>query len=89
MARGKGRRPKTTQELMNEYWERQESGGHFETYNSSRSGQTGQAQTDLYFGEKGDKGGHIAVNESGDIEHVRDSDGEVLYDRYDPDQPYE
>jgi hypothetical protein len=27
MARGKGRRPKTTQELMIEYWERKESGG--------------------------------------------------------------
>jgi hypothetical protein len=75
---------------MIEYWERKESGGeHFEAYSSSRSGETSQAQTDLYFGDKGEKGGHIAVNESGDIEHVRDSDGEVLYDRYDPENPYQ
>lgn len=26
MARGRGRRPRTTQELMNEYWERKEGG---------------------------------------------------------------
>jgi len=33
----------------------------FEAYSSSRSGQTGLAQTDLYFGAKDTKGGHIAI----------------------------
>jgi hypothetical protein len=60
----------------------------FEKYSASFSGQTGEAQTDVYFGDKGEKGGHIAVNANGDTEHVRDSDGEVLYEKLDPDNPY-
>lgn len=59
----------------------------FEKYNSSRSGQTKSSQTDLYFGSKGKKGGHIAVNEDGDIEHIRDDDGEVLLNKLDPKNP--
>jgi hypothetical protein len=61
----------------------------WEKYNSSRSGQTGKLQTDYYFGRKGDKGGHIAINEDGNIEHVRDDDGTVLYEKYDPSRPYD
>lgn len=49
-------------------------------YRSSRSSQTDKLQTDIYLGEKGEKGGHIAVNGDGDIEHVR-GDGEVLYNK--------
>lgn len=60
----------------------------FEKYSSSRSYLTGKLQTDFLFGRKGEKGGHIAVNEDGDIEHVRDEDGDILYKKYDPNNPY-
>lgn len=60
----------------------------WEKYSSSESRQTRKPQTDFYFGRKGEKGGHIAINDDGDVEHVRDDDGQVLYQKYDPDNPY-
>lgn len=69
-------------------WTVTEVGKRWEKYNSSQSYLTGKPQTDLYFGKKGEKGGHIAVNSDGNIEHVRDEDGEVLYKKYDPNDPY-
>lgn len=63
---------------------RQGQGGQrrqrFERYSSSETRDTGTPQTDLYFGEKGTKGGHVAVDDSGTLRHVRDEDGTVLYD---------
>lgn len=53
----------------------------FERYSDSETRDTGTPQTDLLFGEKGTKGGHIAVDANGDLQFVRDEDGTVLYDR--------
>jgi len=63
------------------------TGQRFEKYTSSENRNTRVPQTDLLFGEKGTKGGHIAVNDSGQLRHVRDDDGTVLYDRGDPPYP--
>jgi hypothetical protein len=56
-------------------------GEWFEKYRSSENRDTGIPQTDLQFGYKGTKGGHIAVSgETGETLFVRDVDGTVLYD---------
>jgi hypothetical protein len=52
----------------------------FEKYRSSVTEDTGQPQTDLQFGEKGTKGGYVAVDGNGDLLFMRDADGRVVYD---------
>lgn len=52
----------------------------FEEYRSSETHDTGTPQTDLQFGEKGTKGGHIAVDANGDLLFMRDADGQTVYD---------
>lgn len=50
--------------------------GWFTSYGSSENRDTGEKQTDVYFGEKGDKDhGHIAISEDGDFLYGRESDG--------------
>src|SRR5690554_5793387 len=59
----------------------------FEKYSSSETRDTGTPQTDLFFGEKGTKGGHIAVDDSGTTLYARDGDGTEVYDPRRGDEP--
>ena len=58
---------------------------HWTKTKSSVDRDSGLAQTDTYIGTVGEKDqrkkAHIAINEKGDVVHVRDMDGVVLYDK--------
>lgn len=60
---------------------RESEENRFEKYSGSSNRDTGTVQTDLLFGEKGTKGGHIVVDEYGVLQYVRDDDGTVIFDR--------
>ncbi|MEI7819144.1 MAG: hypothetical protein WCI47_03430 [bacterium] len=54
--------------------------GEFSTHYASVSPSTGEATTNLAFGQKGaSTKGHISVTDKGETQYVRDSDGTVLY----------